>query len=135
MKVLRSAPATGPPAGHQRRGSAEGYRPSASRGSRPPTWHGGAIVNKNKKDTETQTFYFYQGLHLNPQKGVRWALHGKGGVRHAATNWVKQCGASTMCRPLESTDGPSNSPSTRLSQLTLLFISHKLEDASVISWK
>jgi hypothetical protein len=37
------------------------------------------------------------------QKGVRWALHGKGGVRHAATNWVKQCNASTMCRPLEST--------------------------------
>jgi hypothetical protein len=27
----------------------------------------------------------------------------KGGVRHAATNWVKQYGASTMCRPLEST--------------------------------
>jgi hypothetical protein len=36
-------------------------------------------------------------------KGVRLALHGKGGVRHAATNWVKQCDASTMCRPLEST--------------------------------
>jgi hypothetical protein len=35
--------------------------------------------------------------------GVRWALHGKGGVRHAATNWVKQYDASTMCRPFEST--------------------------------
>jgi hypothetical protein len=34
---------------------------------------------------------------------LRWALHGKGGVRHAATNWIKQCGASTACRPLEST--------------------------------
>jgi hypothetical protein len=40
-----------------------------------------AIANKLKKDTETQTLY--QGLYLNPQKGVRWALHGKGGVRHA----------------------------------------------------
>jgi hypothetical protein len=40
---------------------------------------------------------------LNLQKGVRWALHGKGGVRHAATNWAKQYDASTMCRPLEST--------------------------------
>jgi hypothetical protein len=31
------------------------------------------------------------------------ALHGKGGVRHPATNWVKQCDAFAMCRPLEST--------------------------------
>jgi hypothetical protein len=37
-------------------------------------------------------------------QGVRWALHGKGGVRHAATNWVKQYDAPAMCRrPLEST--------------------------------
>ena len=61
----------------------------------------GEIVNKIKKDYGTQAFY--KGLYLNLQKGVRWALHGKGGVRHAATNWVKQYGASTMCRPLEST--------------------------------
>jgi hypothetical protein len=27
----------------------------------------------------------------------------KGGLRHAATNWVKQYDASTICRPLEST--------------------------------
>jgi hypothetical protein len=32
----------GPPAGRQRRGSAEGCQPSASRGSPPPTWRGGA---------------------------------------------------------------------------------------------
>jgi hypothetical protein len=32
----------GPPAGCQRRGSAKGRRLSASRGSRPPTWRGGA---------------------------------------------------------------------------------------------
>jgi hypothetical protein len=36
------APATGPPAGRHRRGSAEGRRPSASRGTSPPTWRGGA---------------------------------------------------------------------------------------------
>jgi hypothetical protein len=36
------APATGPPAVRQRRGSAEGSRPSASRGANPPTWRGGA---------------------------------------------------------------------------------------------
>jgi hypothetical protein len=36
MKVLNWAPATGPPAGRQRRGSAEGRRPSASRGANPP---------------------------------------------------------------------------------------------------
>jgi hypothetical protein len=36
------APATGPPAVRQRRGSAEGCRPSASRGGNPPTWRGGA---------------------------------------------------------------------------------------------
>jgi hypothetical protein len=30
----------------------------------------GEIANKIKKGTETHTFY--QGLHLNPQKGVRW---------------------------------------------------------------
>jgi hypothetical protein len=62
----------------------------------------GEIANKLKKDQETQTFY-NKGLHLNRQEGVRWALHGKGGVRHAATNWVKQYDASTMCRLLEST--------------------------------
>jgi hypothetical protein len=34
-------------------------------------------------------------------------------------------------------DGPSNGPSTRLSQLALLLVCklHKLGDASVISWK
>jgi hypothetical protein len=76
--------------------------------------------------------------------GIAW--EGRG-VRHATTttNWVKQYGTPTMCRPLESTavrlatnrqgnsldnaietraDGPSNSPSTRLSQLALLFISY-----------
>jgi hypothetical protein len=42
---------------------------------------------------------------MDLQKGVRWALHWQGGVLHAATNWVKQCDASTMCRPLESTAG------------------------------
>jgi hypothetical protein len=52
--------------------------------------------------TRLETQAFYEGLYLNLQKGVRWALHGKGGVRHAATNWVKQYDASTMCR-LEST--------------------------------
>ncbi len=46
---------------------------------------------------------FIKGCTQNLQKGVRWVLHGKGGVRHAATNWVKQYGAPTMCRPLEST--------------------------------
>jgi hypothetical protein len=61
----------------------------------------GEVVNNKKKDQGTQTFY--QGLYLNLQKGVRWALHGKGGVRHATTNWVKQYDAPTMCRPLEST--------------------------------
>jgi hypothetical protein len=61
----------------------------------------GEIVNKIKKGKGTQAFY--KGLYLNLQKGVRWALHGKGGVRHAATNWVNQYDASTMCRPLEST--------------------------------
>jgi hypothetical protein len=62
----------------------------------------GELVNGIKKDQETQAFY--KGLYVDLQKGVRWALHGKGGgVRHAATNWVKQYDASTMCRPLEST--------------------------------
>jgi hypothetical protein len=55
---------------------------------------------QKKKTKESRP---YKGLYLNQQKGVRWALHGKGGVRHAATNWVKQYDASTMCRPLEST--------------------------------
>jgi hypothetical protein len=35
-------PRTGPLAGRQRRGPAEGCRSSASRGPRPPTWRGGA---------------------------------------------------------------------------------------------
>jgi hypothetical protein len=54
----------------------------------------GEIKKADKKDTGTQTSY--QGLYLYPPEGVRWALHGKGGVRHAASNWVKQCGAPTM---------------------------------------
>jgi hypothetical protein len=37
MKVPRLAPSTGPPAGRQRRGSAEGCRSGASRGAHPPT--------------------------------------------------------------------------------------------------
>jgi hypothetical protein len=42
-------------------------------------------------------------MYLDLQKGVRWSLHGKGGVRHAATNWVKQYDAPAVCGPLEST--------------------------------
>jgi hypothetical protein len=41
-QTAKSAPATGPLAGRQRRGPAEGCRPSASRGPRPSTWRGGA---------------------------------------------------------------------------------------------
>ena len=50
------APATAPPAGRQRRGSAEGCRgPSASRGARPLTWRGGRGAERNSashQDTE-----------------------------------------------------------------------------------
>jgi hypothetical protein len=62
----------------------------------------GEIANKIKKTKELRLFI----------KDCTWtyrrvsdgrALHGKGGVRHAATNWVKQYDVSTMCRPLEST--------------------------------
>jgi hypothetical protein len=41
-QTAKPAPATGPPAGRHRRGSAAGCRPSASRGSCPPTWRGAA---------------------------------------------------------------------------------------------
>jgi hypothetical protein len=57
----------------------------------------------NKLKETQKLMLFTRDLYLGLQKGVRWALHGKGGVRHAATNWVKQCDASTMCCPLEST--------------------------------
>jgi hypothetical protein len=54
MEVLRLAPATGPPAGRQRRGSAEGCRPSASHGAPPPPPHPhlarrGEVVTKTRK--------------------------------------------------------------------------------------
>jgi hypothetical protein len=83
-------------------------------------------------------------------------LHGKGGVRHAATNWVKQYDASTMCRPLESTavrlatgrQGTSlgNAIETRwwteqqpqhpvIATRVVVYKLHKLGDASVVSWK
>jgi hypothetical protein len=39
-----------------------------------------------------------------PDRGCQMGIsHGKGVVHRAATNRVKQCGAFTMCRPLEST--------------------------------
>jgi hypothetical protein len=68
-------------------------------GTPPNLARRGEIATKTQEPRPTT-----KGLYLNRQKGVRWALHGKGGVRHAATNWVKQqCSAFTMCRPLEST--------------------------------
>ena len=94
----RHGPAGGAPAAGAGGGVSAGRTP---RVKPPNSARRGEIVNKIKKDQEIQAFY--KGLYLNLQKGVRWALHGKGGVRHAATNWVKQYDASTMCRPLEST--------------------------------
>jgi hypothetical protein len=50
MEVLRLAPATGPPAGRQRRGSAEGGRPGASRGAYPTHLaRRGEVVTKTQK--------------------------------------------------------------------------------------
>jgi hypothetical protein len=51
MKVPNWAPASchNPPAGRQRRGSAGGCRPSASRGTNPPTWRAGGIATKTQK--------------------------------------------------------------------------------------
>jgi hypothetical protein len=101
-----SAPATGPPAGRQRRGSAEGCRSSARipQVTPPNLARRGEIKKADKKDTGTQAFYLTKGCTCAYTERCQvWALYGKGGVRHATTNWVKQCDAPTACRPLEST--------------------------------
>jgi hypothetical protein len=61
--------------GGGRRGGGGGSTERHPRVTPPNMARRGEIKNVSKKDTETQTFY--QGLHLHPQKGVRWALHGR----------------------------------------------------------
>jgi hypothetical protein len=48
------APATGPPAGRQRRGSAEGCRPSASRGANPPCYPPLGAAGRDSHQAKTQ---------------------------------------------------------------------------------